>query len=64
MGSLKGKANTEAKLGDLVSEVSGKIRRNTKTIRAAIDNLEVEGKVTVSKLPKSAIKIVKLIPED
>lgn len=62
--TLKGNANQEVKLGDLVSKLSASTNHNQKTVRAAVENLEVEGKVTTSRLPKSAIKVVELVAED
>lgn len=61
---LKGNTNGEVRLSDILRKVSEATGRNEKTVRAAVENLEVEGKVKVYNLPKSATKIVKLIAED
>ena len=61
---LKGNPSIAVQLGDLVSKVSELTEHNPKTVRAAIQNLEVEGNITTFRLPKSAIKIVKLVVGD
>jgi hypothetical protein len=50
-----------AVLGDLVRQVANSSRHNEKTVRAAITNLEVEGKITVERVENSASKVVKLV---
>jgi hypothetical protein len=60
---LKGNPSQESRLGDLITKGTEITKHNPKTVRAAIDNLAFEGKVKVYNLPKSAIKMVKLIPE-
>ena len=47
-------------LGDLVETIATTTGHNRKTVRAAINNLEVENSVTVERIPKSAKKLVKL----
>ena len=47
-------------LGELVKDVSQEIRHNVKTVRTAIANLEIEGKVEIMRVENSATKIVRL----
>ena len=61
--SALGNSTNEIKLGDLLNQASSETGHNPKTVRAALDNLAVEGKVKVDRLPKSAIKIVRLVPK-
>jgi DNA-binding transcriptional regulator YhcF (GntR family) len=51
------------KLVVLVHELAQTTQHNAKTVRAALDNLEIEGKVEVYRMPKSAIKMVKMKEE-
>lgn len=48
-------------LGDLVRQISTSTNHNTKTVRSAIANLEVEGKVEILRVPGSATKVVRLL---
>jgi len=47
-------------LGELVSEVANAVGHSQKTVRSAIDNLKLEGKVLVERVPKRATKLVRL----
>lgn len=51
----------EMVLGDLVTQVSRSTNHNPKTVRSAITNLEVEGKVEILRVESSATKVVRLI---
>ena len=57
--SLKERSG-EIGLSELVEEIHKRKKYNGKTVRAAIDNLQLEGKVQVERLPKSAKKVVRL----
>jgi len=48
------------RMSGLIARVVKETDHNQKTIRAALANLEFEGRVKVDRLPKSAIKVVKL----
>jgi len=48
-------------LGDLVRRVAGNTRHNEKTVRSAISDLEVEGKVEMLRVEGSAAKVVRLV---
>ena len=48
-------------LGELVRQVAQSTEHNEKTVRAAITNLEVEGKVEILRVQDSATKVVKLV---
>jgi len=48
-------------LGDLVMQVSTSTNHNAKTVRSAIANLEVEGKVEILRVTGSATKVVGLV---
>ena len=50
-----------AVLGNLVEQVSERTEHNVKTVRSAISNLEVEGKVEILRVQDSAAKVVKLV---
>jgi len=48
-------------LGELVQQVADRTSRNQKTVRTAITNLEVEGKVEILRVDGSAAKVVRLL---
>ena len=48
-------------LGDLVTQVSISMNHNPKTVRSAITNLVVEGKVEILRVEGSAAKVVRLL---
>lgn len=50
-----------AVLGELVRQVAGSTSHNQKTVRSAITNLVVEGKVEILKVEGSAAKVVRLV---
>jgi RecA-family ATPase len=58
---LSGKENKSEILGELVNKVAEQKKRNVKTIRVAINELEFEGKVTIERIPGKAAKMVKLV---
>lgn len=51
----------EYSIGGLTKAIAEKTGHNEKTVRQAIDNLKLEDKVVVSRVPKSAMKKVKLL---
>lgn len=61
--TLMGNPEVELKLNDIINSVSQVTKHNPKTIRAALRNLEVEEKVKINNLPKSAVKVVSLVGE-
>jgi len=61
---LEGSQGKQLLLAQLVQQVIEETGHNEKTVRAAIGNLEFEGKLSIEKLPKSAAKIVKLVAQD
>lgn len=63
---MNGRKNgqNDFKLSELAKIVATKTNHNFKTVRAALANLELEGKITISRLPKSATKIVKLVDDE
>lgn len=64
MVALQGVPTKEVVLGELVNTVAKKSGHNEKTVRSAVGNLVLEGKVALERVPKSATKKVKLIVED
>ncbi|MFC1918157.1 AAA family ATPase [Chloroflexota bacterium] len=62
--ALRSAPTKETILGNLVDSVAAEANCNPKTVRSAVGNLEVEGEVTVSRLPKSAKKLVELVSKE
>jgi hypothetical protein len=60
---LQSDRSKEYSMGELTSTIAGQTGHNVKTVRQALDNLALEEKVDVSRVPKSAIKKVKLLEE-
>lgn len=61
--SLQSNGQTDYKVTELTRIIAQKTDHNEKTVRAALNNLELEGKITIARLPKSAIKVVKLVAD-
>ena len=60
---LRKQESRQGTLGELQNNVAKDTGHNQKTVRGAIDNLEVEGKVRIERLPKRATKMVKLVEQ-
>ncbi|MFC2068306.1 AAA family ATPase [Chloroflexota bacterium] len=58
---LQSDKKNDYKVSELMGIIAQKIGHNEKTVRVVLDNLHLEGKINISRLPKSAIKIVKLV---
>ena len=61
---LQSNGQTDYKVTELTRIIAQEINHNEKTVRAALNNLELEGEITISRLPKSAIKVLKLAADD
>jgi hypothetical protein len=54
----------EYALGELTRIIAERTEHNEKTVRQALGNLELEGKLAIYRMPKSALKKVKLVDEE
>ncbi len=61
---LKNNRDKKYTIGELTGTIAKETDHNEKTVRHALGNLHLEGKITIAPLPKSAIKMVKLVAED